>query len=251
MLGLPRVVALVAGFTAHTAAAPSAGSDRLASRGRRSEAAGRTRVKGRQSAVSAERRALSLAGRCGPADAAAMAPRTSTLALLFACASALAGSAQAPDPSLRRVRALDPALLQHVHEGLHRSATFRHIVAALEQSNVIVYLAPGVCDVGRIDGCLLRFVHVSGNTRYLRIVISRRVGAERAISVIGHELQHAREVAAAPTVVDGAGLVAMFRQASLRECKGVRGECYETQAAIDAEDAILKELGRQHHYVRR
>ncbi len=67
---------------------------------------------------------------------------------------------------------------------------------------------------------------------------------------MGHELQHAREVADARMVTDSASMLALFRRIGLRECRGVRGECYETQSAIDAEDAILKDLGKQYHFNR-
>jgi hypothetical protein len=81
-------------------------------------------------------------------------------------------------------------------------------------------------------------------------VVSGLLPDDRAISVVGHELQHAREVANAETVIDAASMVALFRRTGLRECRGVLGECYETKAAIDVEDAILKELGKRFHFFR-
>lgn len=140
---------------------------------------------------------------------------------------------------------------ERLHDGMARSATFRRIVLTLELSDVIVYVTPGVCELGRIDGCLLRFVNTAGDDRYLRIVISGVLAHDRAISVIGHELRHALEVAEATTVRDAHGLLTLFRNIRLRECRGVIGECYETRAALDAEDSILTELGLQHHFRRR
>jgi hypothetical protein len=140
-------------------------------------------------------------------------------------------------------------LLDRLHDGFRRSATFRQLVLALEQTDVIVYVTPGVCEAGRIAGCLMRFVHRTGNDRYLRIVVARVPSEERVIAIVGHELQHAREVADA-AVADTGGMLALFRRTSVRQCRGVLVECYETQAAIDVQDAILKELGRQNHYFR-
>lgn len=176
--------------------------------------------------------------------------RAWTLAILVVCGMPIPGFAQAPDPPLWRVRAGDAVVLRQFHDGLRRSATFRQIVLALEQSNVIVYVTRGVCDAGRIAGCLLRFVHVSGGDRYLRIVVSVAASEDRILSIVGHELQHAQEVADAETVTDGVSMLTLFRRIGLRECRDVRGECYETKAAIDAEDAILKELGKQYHFFR-
>jgi hypothetical protein len=180
-----------------------------------------------------------------------MALRAWMLALLVGCDAPMLASAQEPATIFRRVRAVDARMLERLHDGFRRSPTFRQLVLALEDSNVIVYVTPGVCDLGRIAGCLLRFVKVAGHDRYLRIVIGHVWSDERAISIAGHELQHALEVADARSVIDGASMLALFRRTGLRECKGVIGECYETQAATNIEDAILKDLGNEHYYVRR
>ena len=155
-----------------------------------------------------------------------------------------------PTPPFQRVRSIDAVVLQRVQDGFRRSPTFRALVLAVERSNVIVYLVPGVCDLGRIAGCLLRFVHVAGDDRYLRVVVNVALPEDRLVAVIGHELQHVREVVDAPAVVDGPKLLTLLRDIGLRECRGVLGECYETKAAIEVEDAVLKELGKQYHYIR-
>jgi hypothetical protein len=171
------------------------------------------------------------------------------LAVTLACGAPDPGWAGAPQP-FRRVRAIDGLVLQGLHDGFRRSATFRQVVLALERSNVIVYVLPGVCEVGRIKGCLLRYVEVAGTDRYLRIVVSRVLSEERLIAVVGHELQHAREVAGAESVTDSKSMLALFRRTGFRECRGVIGECYETRAAIEIEDAILKELGKEYQFFR-
>ena len=174
-----------------------------------------------------------------------------TFAIVSGCSAVPAGWADGSNEGLQRVRALERVMRERVQDGMVRSATFRRVVLTLELTDVIVYVTPGVCDLGRIDGCLLRFVNTTGGDRYLRIVISGVLGNDRAISVIGHELRHALEVAEATAVRDAHGLVALFRTIRLRDCRGVIGECYETQAALDVEDAILTELGRQHQFRRR
>jgi hypothetical protein len=179
-----------------------------------------------------------------------MRRRAWTFAVLLACGVAVPGFARAPEPPFRSVRAIDGLMLRRLHDGFRRSSTFRQVVLALERSNVIVYVTPGACEVGRVAGCLLRFVQVSGNVRYLRVVVSGRLSDDRAISVVGHELQHVREVADVGTVIDRASMLALFRRTGLRECRNVLSECYETKAAIDVEDAILKELGKQFHFFR-
>lgn len=179
-----------------------------------------------------------------------MAFRAWTLAAMLASGLTADQPAQPPATTFRRVRALEKSMIEKLQEGYRRSPAFRQVVLALEQSDVIVYITPGVCDVGRIAGCLLRFVKVSGNARYLRIVVGGALSRERAISVVGHELQHAREVADVEAVTDAMSMVSLFRRIGIHECRGVRGECYETKAALDVEDAILKDLGKQYHYFR-
>lgn len=176
--------------------------------------------------------------------------RAWSLLVAFACGAPVAGLAGPAQSPFQRVRATDGVVLQRLHDGYRRSATFRQVVLALERSNVIVYVVPGFCEVGRVAGCLLRFVRVAGSDRYLRIVVSRALSEDRLIAVVGHELQHAREVAAAASVTDSKTMLALFRQTGFRECRGVIGECYETRVAIATEDAILKELGKQYHFVR-
>lgn len=183
-----------------------------------------------------------------PPNARAMF-RAWSLAVALACGVPDPGWAVAQS-SFQRVRAIDGLLLQGLHDGFRRSATFRQLVLILERSNVIVYVLPGFCEVGRITGCLLRFVEVAGTDRYLRIVVSRVLSEERLIAVVGHELQHAREVAAAESVTDSGSMLALFRRTGLRQCRNVLAECYETRAAIEVEDAILKELGKQQHFFR-
>lgn len=193
---------------------------------------------------------MSLAGPARSPNAAAVDLRHWILAAMSACGLASDVPAQPLTTGFQRVRALEESMIQRLHDGYRRSQAFRQVVLALEQSNVIVYVTSGVCDGGRIAGCLLRFVKVSGNTRYLRIVVGSALPTDRAISVVGHELQHAREVADDAAVTDAQGMVSLFRRIGSRECRGVWGECYETKAALDVEDAILKDLGKQYHYLR-
>jgi hypothetical protein len=206
---------------------------------------------GRQSAADGRRRPLSLGWASSQVDAAGMGLRACVLALVVGCYAPMLAAAQVPSTIFRRVRAVDAQMLERLHDGFRRSPTFQQLVLALEDSNVIVYVTAGACDLGRIAGCLLRFVTVAGHDRYLRIVIGHVSSDERAISIVGHELQHALEVADARSVIDGASMLAMFRRTGLRECERVIGECYETQAATSVEDAILKDLGQEHYYVRR
>jgi hypothetical protein len=51
-----------------------------------------------------------------------------------------------------------PELLK---EGAERSATFRSLVNAIDQSTGVVYVELGYCAFGRVNGCLLPFIAAS------------------------------------------------------------------------------------------
>lgn len=95
-------------------------------------------------------------------------------------------------------------------EGVRRSAVVRNLVDDLEHSDVIVYVS-GVMSAapGAAGGCAegvaahLAFATAAGGLRYLHITLDTwRAGGWDAIPLLGHELQHALEVAAAPEVKD-------------------------------------------------
>jgi len=56
---------------------------------------------------------------------------------------------------------------------------------------------------------------------------------------IAHELEHALEVLAEPSVRNGAGMLALYKRNG-----AVQGETFETKAAVDTGDAVYKELKR-------
>jgi hypothetical protein len=59
------------------------------------------------------------------------------------------------------------------------------------------------------------------------------------MALIAHELRHALEVLAEPAVRTGAGMFDLYRRNG-----AIRGETFETRAALDAGDAVAREMGR-------
>jgi hypothetical protein len=158
--------------------------------------------------------------------------------LVLCAMGATVGAADAPS----RVRSTSRAIVQLVSEGVQRSATLRALVDDIEHSDGIVYVEFGVCAFGHVNGCVLPFVLPAQGQRYLRIVVTsdaNRVRHDRLLSLIGHELQHAREILEHPEVVDVMTMERMYRQIG-RPLTGQSG--YETSAARAAGDAILAEL---------
>ena len=85
-------------------------------------------------------------------------------------------------------------------------------------------------------------VQGSRRERHVRINVDTRASHEWLVATIGHELQHALEIAEHPDVVDGAGVLALYRQIAIGRCRdGLSDEC-ETARALDAEKRMLEEL---------
>ena len=151
---------------------------------------------------------------------------------------ALAVTAQdAPD---RHVRATTPKILELINAGLSHSETFRHLVATLNESDVIVYIEPKLTHQA-LGGYLAHNVVAQGNYRYLHIAVQTQGSERRLVSLLAHELQHAVEVAQAPEARDAESVERTFsRLAVMFGCGGTT--CYETQAAKNVEHIVNEEF---------
>lgn len=140
---------------------------------------------------------------------------------------------------LSRVRSLDGRLGLALDEGYERSPTVRRLVDILDRSDLIVYLAATPCMQGQPGACTQVAAGRAGH-RFARINLRPAQALSRVIAMMGHELQHAVEIAAAPEVVDAPSLAALFQRIGVRVRSGV--ETYETTAAIRAGEIVTAEL---------
>jgi len=141
-------------------------------------------------------------------------------------------------PQDAHVRTTEPRVASLIDLGLTGSATFRQLVDQLNGSDVVVYVALKQTRDG-LGAYLAHDVVVAGGRRYLHIAIDT-LGTDRHIAArLGHELQHAVEVAQAPEVRDAAALEQLFTRLDVRSiCRG----CFETAAALKAQSDIETEL---------
>lgn len=148
-------------------------------------------------------------------------------------------SARAEAP---RIRPLDARVARLLAAGSSESPTFRRLVDRLERSDVIVHLEswPLPAYGGRIAG-LLRFVAYAGGFRYLRITLATNLSGDGAVALLGHELQHALEVASDSSVVSTATFEALYRRIG-EECRSAATLSYDTRGARDAQHRIAREL---------
>lgn len=138
------------------------------------------------------------------------------------------------------VRSDNPRLRRLADRGLEQSETFRQISAALGDSDVIIYFDSGDCECRRARACL-SFVATAGGVRYLRASVSLKQIDDELIQQMGHELQHAVEVASEPDITSESSLAA-FYSSHAQSCGSVR--CYETRAALIVQQAIRRDLKR-------
>jgi hypothetical protein len=163
--------------------------------------------------------------------------RLATLAVLMCAATAAARDGM---PSA--VRSSDRGLNEVMAEGYARSTTFRGLVDGIGRTDALVYVEAGICAFGHLDACLLPYLAVADGSRYLRVVLTEPVPwgrRDRLIALIGHELQHALEVAERPDVLDVTSMSEMFRRIGF-PLKSRSG--YETSAARAAGAAVLRDL---------
>jgi hypothetical protein len=141
-----------------------------------------------------------------------------------------------PDP---HIRSSEPELLAALEQGARVSPTLRGLVDRLEASDVIVYLmfdrraSPNTA--GHIS-----ILTTAGGRRYLRVSIDRHNAGCQRIAILGHELQHAIEIAESPSAVDDITLIALYRRIGFRS-NGATIDSFDSAGAILTGRSVEKE----------
>ena len=113
-------------------------------------------------------------------------------------------------PLVPHVRGTNEDLAGLIEEGQRRSPLFRALVQQLEHSDVVVYVERGQLR----DNLCGRLQFIGGNQpwRYVKVEIDSRHTLLEQMAALGHELQHAVEIAESP----GAASAAICGPASAR-----------------------------------
>jgi hypothetical protein len=147
--------------------------------------------------------------------------------------------------SATHIRTLNRFVTEALQEGLAKSPALRALAAELEASNVILYLEEGPCPESA--ACTMIASTQDGPMRLLRVnfVLRTSQGAsvflchrDRLIAQIGHELQHAVEIARNPEVVDKATLAALYARIGYEN----RAHGYESDEAIRRGELVFAEV---------
>lgn len=162
-----------------------------------------------------------------------------TLACLFLFCSTRthADDCRAPDP---HIRSNDHEIVAAIADATDRSATFRDLVDRLNRSDVVVYVAFDPAPPSGLAG-RTTFISAAGGRRYLRIQIDRRSAGCRRVGILGHELQHAVEIAGAAAVTSDASLAALYREIGFGGDYG-REMRFESDAAVNAGRDVEREF---------
>lgn len=152
-----------------------------------------------------------------------------------------AAAPKTPINPYAHVRALQKDAETLIAEGMAQSPTFRRLVNRLERSDVIVYvdLRP---DMRESIGGSLRFLAKSATHRFLRVQVSRADAPLWRVALLGHELQHAVEVAEAEDVASSEDLRALYHRIGVRT--GL--DAYDSMAAREAGYTVRDEIVSNH-----
>lgn len=137
----------------------------------------------------------------------------------------------------RHIRATDGSVRRLLRRGYRDSPSFAALVMRLQRSDVYVYIE----EVPRLPGALegrLMMLPRAHEHRYVRIQIALRGAADDSVALLGHELQHAVEVAEAGDVFDQDGMTRLYQRIGMRGGEHV----YDTTAAQEMGRMVRREL---------
>jgi hypothetical protein len=152
---------------------------------------------------------------------------------------AVAATAPPPPSMLTHTRALTLPSAELIATARARVPYIRAQLAALEGTDVVVYVGDHLASSATEPPAYIRFVGAAAGTRYLKVTINRwKAPEDIRIEMLGHELQHALEIAAAPQVRDEHTLVGLYVRIGFR----VGPRQFETRAAEAVNRRVRSEL---------
>jgi len=161
-------------------------------------------------------------------------------------ALAIAGTLQQAAPALaqpvtsphlrpeRAVRSL-------VEDAAARSPSIQASIDRLEAMNVIVYVRTRMFLQTDLEGRVGMIAHVDGR-RFLAIELACGRPEIQMMATLGHELHHALEIAAEPSIVDARTLAAFYSKHGIQTGSGAGQLTFETEGAEEAGRRARREI---------
>jgi hypothetical protein len=147
-------------------------------------------------------------------------------------------------PCSCQVRSVDHRINVAIAQGVRDSATFRELVDHINASDVVVYISVAAKQLPTgVDG-RLTFLSAAGGLRYVVVHVNSTLTPPRLVSLIGHELQHAREIADTAAIVDAPSMAREYARGlgSHNRYTTGDGRVFDSRAAISAGERVLKEV---------
>jgi hypothetical protein len=147
-------------------------------------------------------------------------------------------------PHCCQVRTTDHRINEAVELGLRESLTFRQLVNRINVSDIVVYViadASTTLPLG-IDG-RLTFLSSTAGYRYVVVRVNSNLSRLRLVSLLGHELQHAREIADSDAIVDPVSLAREYGAGIGYHSRGRHEQqTFDSRAAIRVGEQVLREV---------
>src|SRR5262249_1397733 len=143
---------------------------------------------------------------------------------------------------ISNVRGIDDASSTLIRDLVARSAIGRDLVDQIDRSDLVVYVRRRMFPTTTLNG-RIGFVPSDCSRRLVAIEVAAPRTYVEERSSLGHELQHAVEIASDPTVCNAASLSTLFsRIGDLTNQSTPSEESYETHAAAEMGTRIRREL---------
>ena len=158
------------------------------------------------------------------------------------CAAADITPGAGTDPRAH-LRPTTPGLASLIARATEGSATFRHIVRTIEESDTYVYVMEGDCGHG-VRACF-GGVTMAGARRIMRVTVALDEGRRDwdVMGSIGHELRHTIEAIQDPTVRSTHAQFFLYQRIGFQGTSQSR----ETSAAMEAGNAVRAEIRKFTH----
>ena len=169
--------------------------------------------------------------------------RVCTLFVLLTISTPI-NSALAQDTAtmMSNVRGIDEGSSALIRDLVARSATGRELVDQIDRSDLVVYVRRRLFTTTTLNG-RIGFVQSDCSRRLVAIEVAAPRNYIEELTALGHELQHAVEIARDSTVCDSASLGDLYsRIGDLTNQSTPSEESYETHAAAEIGSRVRREI---------
>ena len=159
------------------------------------------------------------------------------LGTLFGALGTGVAAQEAPVYRVPRVRGVDSLAREILEEATALSPTVARLVTELQSSDLVVSVVCGAAPAS-LNG-YARMMRAAGGFRHVRVVLRVPKGRRELMRVLGHELQHAVEMAGMPDVRDEETQAVAYRRVGVSKA---RDGYFETEAAVRTGRQVGREL---------